>query len=784
MATPIVETQLNPVTNCLVTVYRLAVKFSMNQKRSVLLAMILLNLCLGALVYTNKKVTWLILSTIYLLHLRLHLLSGHLVGLINVYIRTKTLCIQFPYIVSLLGSTQFLFLDEKISYAVFWDIILNQKVPVTTSLVAVMGLPSSGKTKVLESILRQKVKVKDGASINHYLKRKKDEQCLSIYELCALGSSRHEMYAWSFATNRYGAIFSILCGLIRQYPIISSIEFEFGDQEPKSVIEEHFKWLMVNIQNVLKKIKDESGKLTLIQDGISLINVMDVGVNKALYDFLSMMLLSCRRHIRLAFFSLNRDAPNLEKKPDLPSVRYGERKDDVLVMQQRSRLTYLLHFATVGYTTKDQNEEETKNATVMIATKKSSSAGNKTSLDQAKKDIIEQARSRDVDQFLKNWIEIDIDDGQSITKEFGQRMEDIIKNKYEQLTIQLPLRWIFLRSLVVSLDSKETKAIILSKKYIIEIANKLNMKEDEVEKFLKEFTDFGSILYMPQYDAVKDIVIVNIWEFTQYLNKLYYPQEGETYTTNLLTYGIISKPSVSKIFYKYPDILAENFMKVLTTIAMASKISSGRSILIDGQEQPDEVHYYLPLARTHQVYIPPEEENDYAFIEIQSVNFPANVQAGISYAIMDNNEDAVLIATEHSNVSRFLFQSKSGSPITIEMIYKGSRTRLRITNNSDDILTSPAAVEACYKVITASCRCLDGKINTIRDLKYSFAVPCCESPDGRCHYLYYNCEPQLCDACSAGNNVRLCWSKAANKVTKHLRIMYSFSSVIILILML
>ena len=596
--------------------------------------------------------------------------------------------------------------------------------------------------------------------------RKKNEQCLSIYELCALGSSRHDKYAWSFATKRYGAIFSILCGLIRQYPIVSSIVFELGDRKPQSVIEDHVQWLLGNIQDLLEKIKKESDKLTLIQEGVSLINVMDVGVNKALYDFLSMMLLSCRRHVRLAFFSLNRDGPKLHEKPVLPPDRYGQRKDDVLVMQPRSRLTYLLHFATVGYTTIDQHKQETENATVMIATKtrpKGSSAGNTPSLDQAKKEIIEQARSRGVDQFLKNWIEIDIDDDKSITKEFGQRMEDIIKNKYEQLTIQLPLRWIFLRSLVVSLDSNETKTIILPKKYIIEMADKLKMKEDEVEEFLKAFTDFGSILYMPQYVDIKDIVIVNIWEFTQYLNKLYYPQEGKPYAANLLKYGIISESSMKEIFYKYPDTFTENFMKVLTTIAMASKINSGRSILIDDQQQPDEVHYYLPLARTHEVYRPPEEENDYAFIEIKSVNFPANVQACISNAIMEN-KDAVLIATEHNNTSQFLFQSESGPPIKIEMIYKGSKTRLRIMNSSNDIVASPATVvEACYKVITGSCQCLQRKINVIRDLKYSFAVPCCKSPD-RCHYLYYDCESQLCDACSAEHNFRLCWSKAANKV--------------------
>ena len=131
-------------------------------------------------------------------------------------------------------------LEEKISHEVFWRIILNEKVPVTTSLVAVMGLPSSGKTAVLESVLKQKIELKPDAKlrINHYLNRKKDEKCLSIYDLCALGNTQHS-FAWSFATNRYGAIFSILCGLIRRNPCVAGIKFEITNQPPKSVIDRH-----------------------------------------------------------------------------------------------------------------------------------------------------------------------------------------------------------------------------------------------------------------------------------------------------------------------------------------------------------------------------------------------------------------------------------------------------------------------------------------------------------------------------------------------------------------
>uniref|UniRef100_A0A1X7UV62 Death domain-containing protein n=1 Tax=Amphimedon queenslandica TaxID=400682 RepID=A0A1X7UV62_AMPQE len=731
-----------------------------------------------------------------------------------------------------------------------------------------MGLPNCGKTTVLESVLKQKIELKDEAEleINHYLNRKRDEKCLSIYDLCALGSTHHT-FAWSFATNRYGAIFSILCGLIRRNPCVGGIKFEITSQPPKSVMDKHIRWLQSKTKELLEGIKDDPGKVTLIHDGVSFINAIDVGVNKALYPFLAVMLLHCHRHICLAFFSMNRDGPNLDEYADLPSDRYGGRNDDVLIMKKRSRLTYLLHFATVGYTQQQRNQEEVQNATVMVATRnepledpkrvdqaesledpkivdqaelledpkiadqaesledpkivdqaelledpkiadqaeslkdpkivdqaesledpkiadqaeslkdpkivdqaesledpkiadQAESLKDPKIVDQAKNKIIKQAESRNVDQFLKNWLEVDVNDERSIEK-FGEKMEDLIKYKYKQRTLLLPLRWIVLRSLVVSLDSKGAKVMILRKSFIIQKAIELEMTKKEVDDFLKTFTDFGSILYMPQYEKVEDIVIVNIWEFTQYLDKLYYPQEKEPYAPNLLKYGIISESSVKKIFCKHPES-ADDFMTVLTTIAMASKIKSGKSIFIDDQQQPDEVHYYLPLARTRAEYTPSEEENDYAFIEIESVNFPANVQACISYAIMDNNKDAVLIATDYSNISRFLFQSESGPPIEIEMIYKGSKTRLRIMNNSNDILTSPATVEACKKVIAGSCRCLDRKINTIRDLKYSFAVPCA-SPKGGCHFLYYDREPQLCDACSAGNNFRLCWSKAVKQ---------------------
>ena len=401
---------------------------------------------------------------------------------------------------------------ENLSWKVL-GVILNEKVPVVTSLIAVMGLPSCGKTKVLESVLKQKIELKDGAElgIDYYLNRKRDEKCLSIYDLCALGSSQHNKYAWSFATNRHGAIYSILCKLIRLNLCVADIELEDTDQAPKSVMDRHVRWLMRKTKRLLENIKEEPGKLALIQDGVSLINVIDVGVNKALYEFLSIMLLSCHRHIRLAFFSLDRDAPNLQEMPDLPSDRYGERKDDVLVMKHRSRLAYLLHFATIGYTQQQWHGGEVQNATVMIATRaKTTGSTNDSSSDQAKDKIIQGAQSQGVDQFLENWLQVDVNASHSVA-EFRKKVEGLVEHKYKQRMMWFPLKWIVLRSLVVSLDSKGVKVMILRRSFIIHKAKELKMAETEVDEFLKAFTDFGSILYTCLSTTVLKILSLSIF---------------------------------------------------------------------------------------------------------------------------------------------------------------------------------------------------------------------------------------------------------------------------------
>ena len=635
-----------------------------------------------------------------------------------------------------------------------------------------MGLPCTGKTTAIERMLKEFIKLKEKStfSFDDYMERKRNDECLSIYELCVLGGLPHDKYAWSFATNRYGAINSIICSLARQYPSITEAVFESTKKKSESFVDKHVQWLMEEVSNHLGKIKGESRKLTLIQDGISLINVMDVGVNKAIYDFLSIMLLSCKRHFRVAFFSMDRDAPNLNKVPDLSHSRYDKCNDGKIVMRERSRLSYLLHFGTLGYKKDDPGAIDACN-TVMVATKEGTTCSDavtvpeEDSVKEAKQAILEEAEKEGVDQFLKEWELVNLMDAGTL-RNLGETLQDIIK-KVDQYKLELPLRWIILRSLVSSLNPQSahqpnSKAIIMSKDFIMRQATHLNMNQKDVEDFLVAFTEFGNILYMPQFEDIKHLVIVDIYGFTELLHKLFYPPNPEApYAKRLLKYGIISLQSIQALLGS--DVV-NSLMQILTSFVMVAKIKSKESILIDDASLDPGVYYYLPSAKSGANYTPSESDDKCAFLEVASVNFPANFQACISQGVMKEN-DVFLCSIEYSNISQFEFKSKDGAPgVRIDLIYEGQKSRL-VVRHDINASTFDSIVDACTKVLDAFCHCLGRKANTIRDLKHEVTIPCDLKKDKR-HTLYCNKELEKCSCLEAidQNSFRSCWVEAAKKV--------------------
>uniref|UniRef100_A0A1X7UVR8 Death domain-containing protein n=1 Tax=Amphimedon queenslandica TaxID=400682 RepID=A0A1X7UVR8_AMPQE len=602
----------------------------------------------------------------------------------------------------------------EISMEEFKRIILNQKVPVALCLVAVMGLPDCNKTSILESILRENIKLKETATRNfeEYMTRKKNPDGLSIYELCVLGGKPYDQYSWSFATERYGAIFSILCGLVRHVALaksdIKSVEFlSDGHVSQNKLVDDHFKWLMGKAAKQLKDISKDEKKEALFLNGLTLANIMDVGVNKALYDFLPIMLSFCRSHLRLVFFSLERDGPKLNEVPDLSADHYSRRSDNRLALTLRSRLNCILHFATLGHNPKQKEDDSKRTFVVASSNSQSVVAGSSSQLHKAATDKIqEEAEKLNIKKFVSNVALVSINDADSLKSAKKEITEFIMKDQIFQKT--LPLKWIFLRSLVISAQQKEgdMKTMILRKIDIYDAAAKeIGMDEEEFENFLVTFTDFGSILYMPQFRALRDIVVVDIWEFVRFLNELIYPKEGKKWYKDLTTYGIIKISDASEILKKYVDI----FMKIIITFGMAAFINREKAYL-NGRFLT-EVCYYLPSARINKRSPPSDHTNDYAFLEIESANFPANIQASISHEIL-KKPNFYLIGNESFNTSQFGYRPPRVRPIQITMVYGANQTKL-IFQIKDASTGMHDCVQACKGIIEACCDSLNRMANQI-----------------------------------------------------------------------
>lgn len=447
-----------------------------------------------------------------------------------------------------------------------------------------------------------------------------------MYELCVLGGPPQNKYVWSYCTRRYGVIYSFICGLVRHAYLagipINDINFILPNTTKDELIDKHFQWLMSTTKEYISGIKDDKEKQMLLLNGLSLVNIMDVGVNKAIYEFLPILSLFCRKSVWLNFFSLERDGMNLSDLPVVPSSSYGARKDDAVYMRQRSRLNYLLQFAAL-------NEQ-----TVMITTSKTSKQTNSTEFqkEQVKMQICDQAEKYKV-KLNKEWMHIALDDDESL-EVCTEEIQGII-TKMQKYQKRLPLRWVFLRSLVISLQDQP---MILHKLQILNEAKKLNMEEKEVDEFLTTFSDYGSILYMPQFG---NLVIVDIWKFLIYLDNHFYPSESQSHASNLQKYGIITKTAAKKIL----NGEEENFMKLLTGFGLAAiaRIKNEGSVHIPG-EQPHSTFecYYIPRARVIGEYKPCQRDNNFAFIEINAVHFPADILTSICHKIIKLSNDMFL----------------------------------------------------------------------------------------------------------------------------------------------
>ena len=649
--------------------------------------------------------------------------------------------------------------------------ILNDTVPVAVSGVMMVGLPCSGKSKIINEAMKKKVKLKIDNSDEHvtnHMLRTQEDKGLTMYELCVLGDKQLNQYAWSFTSGRSGITYAIMSCIIREMKNnllgVDKVGFEkSGDrlQFDEKDLNAHLQWIFAKAGTQFEKIEVEREKIELLSCGLSLVNVFDVGVNKAVYDFLPYLAHSCRHLTRLVAFSVERDAHTLFNPPILDVEKYQDRHDASLVMRWRESMNYLLHFASLGHysvTTENRgmpytSTSNTSGKTVFLGTYKEGVHLAQTEQEfsddfkRAKKEILKQTKSKNMCWITEEKYWLEIKDTKNL--EHAEFIRRLISKSAEFQT-QMPLEWLFLRSMVATAcatDSREDKILTIEKKNLFRYAKALNMDENDFEEFITFFSSYGSIVPVECSEKKNDYIIVNVFEFTKKLSKIYYPEErNANYTQHHSEkYGIVEhKDLQNEVLRDYPGNL-DHFIEIVIQFGMVAKVEN---VVNDDKKEISGSYYYIPSARIQQPRAKREAKTDSAYIVIESVNFPANVQASLAHSI--SNIESIkmhMVFTECSNVTTFQFSiGQSASKAQLELVYRGKETELRIINFDDLTDDIKEDLESHLKdVLLACCKSLNDESQQFRPLLYNIGFQCKKKHEIHYYYSDNNSDSDMCD---------------------------------------
>ena len=674
------------------------------------------------------------------------------------------------YKAKLYSHLQFIFFTvENFSFNDFLELILNETVPVSLSAVAVLGLPDCGKSKFIEDMFTNEINLKRSSEdcITEYMKKTKKDTGLSVYALCVLGGLPQGEFAWSLASRRLGITYSVISSIIRKLRLkrcsIKMIKFEHKtDSEDETSatnntqLDEHLNWIYKKSEKLLMSVKDDDKMAMLLSGGFSLVNIFDAGVNKALYDLLPYIANYCDNLVRLVFFSMNRDGDCLSKPPCLNNDKYTPKRDNEFVMHWRPRMDYLIHFASLGY---QPELRETQGDTVFVGTwEKGKEIKPDREFNAVKDTLLKCAKKYKLCWIneKKHWCEMHSD---KCSKNTSATVEKIIAKRSEYKCC-LPVKWMFLRSY---LSSDKFPQIIVHKDVITSYASNLNMNSDEVCEFLKMFVKYGSMLQFEDFHNLKKYIIINIYMFSQKLNKLYYPDPTSDTFEQHRKFGILSRANIANLIGNSINEYA--FIEIVTELGMASKIAEGSLKMHPSDSSCVTGDYvFVPTARVGSYSLLSKAEYSSAYIEIDSAQFPANIQASIASAMI-NMIGMTLIVHETANVS--VFETKDSSLI-LQALYYGKMTELRVTKYTD----SESVGENLQKILKACCIALTERRQQIRDLTFQVGIKCKAS--NTFHGLYCDSPPKPCSKaeCVLNEEIQIqqpepmqLWIKAAKAVS-------------------
>ena len=495
----------------------------------------------------------------------------------------------------------------------------------------------------------------------------------------------------------------------------------------------------------------------VLPNGLRLMNIWDIQLNRAVLHSLSAITGRLHESHSYLFVDLQADVPRLLDPPNISTEQ--EKTGDTHLMRYRSRLEYLVRSATVAMSS---SERKSKACTIVAVHDGT-----------LKKERIDSLCTKLQEALLKETKEMNL--GKLIDQEIlvldynSPKCSKLLKQHIDEFLLKLSSKGKFLPSWLFLLDTlKSLGKMFIKKAELEEMAKECRIVGDELEQMLIRFTAFGSVIYIPDIDFLKHIIILQPEAFVQQLRKLYSSEESKEIKLHS-RYGILTGEAAEEIF----GHAASTYVQILRSAQVSLLLPTHQvQNVCDIKTKASSVDY-IPSVRV----MPEKTTCDTSSLHLRVSNdiAPINTHVAMADSVLQclKNTDFhfSLIPVEEANVTKFEIKSAEVAA-TITLVYQRNmyEMQLQITRGSQESL-EVIRLKICKAWVDATGKRSQRSIK----IKISFVVVCpsCHNAACRCDPLHIQCYLPIvghCKRCGSAlesSSPALEWRDAVEKVSNH-----------------
>ncbi len=629
------------------------------------------------------------------------------------------------------------------------ELLFNGKVSAHFLLLAIAGLPTSGKSALYDGLLGNDTSSEHRSLLDHHTSLKDTRYAEVVYVMRQLEPS-----TWLSLREHDSCIIAVTMGLsgrgINKLAAIQETEPSFSNPLLRSA----FSTLLHGISKVAEK-----GKVKLdTRATVAFLNVIDFGVNRAVYEIIPLIAKGCGRMILLNLLNLSRDADMMRNNPDLS--RYSTKHDDSHLMQLRSRLHYLLYIASVLMPMKAKpGSKAPKVLLVGTHSDKLHVSANevKSEVRKLRKAIDVRAAESGIDKIIQPGMPaIDTTSSKGVTEVKGI-IEAMIEA--QDFKVDMPLKWLFLRR-VLHHYTKERDAFYIPREELVDYAQKCEITEEEsLQEFLTTFKDGGSIIFCSRIRTLARNIIIDPVRFVQELEKLYYPNPVEesrpdgtarAHNTTSLSHGIICENLAEILWGRHVNF----FLEILQDVHLATALDESYELTCPSCTSAK--CYYMPSLCEKPYQTKPSPETNSLFVVFDTDYVPAHIQTHFVRALGEKFRERIeLETTDYYNMTSFVYHHPSDIKFNINVIFHGEVVEVQVKRPSVRIRRETIAnIYSTLKTLTVEI--FTHTSEQIPGMELKLAV-LCPHTDLSCirrmhfipfHACLYPTDPIVCTTCN------------------------------------